>query len=92
MNKDVIKGLIVGIIAPIVAFIVYVLFYRRDKLEYFINNLVTEINLPAIISLSLLINLLIFFLSIHFNKDYQARGILFATLLYGIVIVILKFI
>lgn len=87
-----IKGLFVGIIAPIVACVVYVLFYREDELGYFFDNLVTSRNLPSIISLSLLINLVIFFMNIQTNRDNQARGILFATILYGAVIVILKFI
>ena len=91
MNKDFLKGIITGIIAPIVACCVYVLFYREEELDYFINHLVTANNLPAIISLSLLINLLIFFMNIKTNRDNQARGILFSTILYGVVIVILKF-
>ena len=50
-----------------------------------------SLNLPKIISLSLLGNLALFFLKLKFNKDQQSRGILFSTFLYGVVIVILKF-
>ena len=57
----------------------------------FITNQVNDINLPKIISLSLLGNLALFFLKLKFNKDQQSRGILFSTFLYGVVIVILKF-
>ena len=92
MNKDLMIGLLIGIIAPIIAFIVYVVFYRGDTLEYFMSNLITDRNLPAIISLSLLTNLAIFFLNIQIRRDNWARGILFATMLYGFAIVILKFI
>ena len=92
MKLDLIKGVLLGIIAPIIAFIVYVVFIKEETLENFINNFVTYRNLPAIISLSLLINLALFFLKLKFNKDEQSRGILFSTLLYGVVIVILKFI
>ena len=92
MKVDLIKGVLLGIIAPIIACIFYVVFINEETLENFINNFVTDRNLPAIISLSLLINLALFFLKLKFNKDQQSRGILFSTFLYGVVIVILKFI
>ena len=92
MKADLVKGVLLGIIAPIIACIFYVVFINEETLENFINNFVTDRNLPAIISLSLLINLALFFLKLKFNKDEQSRGILFSTFLYGVVIVILKFI
>ena len=92
MKADLIKGVLLGIIAPIIACIFYVVFINEETLENFINNFVTDRNLPAIISLSLLINLSLFFLKLKLNKDEQSRGILFSTFLYGVVIVILKFI
>ena len=92
MKLDIVKGVLLGIIAPIIACIFYVVFINEETLENFINNFVTDRNLPAIISLSLLINLALFFLKLKFNKDEQSRGILFSTFLYGVVIVILKFI
>ena len=92
MKADLIKGVLLGVIAPIIACIVYVVFIKEETLENFINNFVTDGNLPKIISLSLLINLALFFLKLKFNKDEQSRGILLSTFLYGVVIVILKFI
>jgi len=92
MKADLIKGVLLGIIAPIIACVFYVVFINEETLENFIYNFVTDRNLPAIISLSLLINLALFFLKLKFNKDEQSRGILFSTFLYGVVIVILKFI
>ena len=89
MKAGLIKGVLLGIIAPIIACIVYVVFINEETLENFINNFVTDRNLPAIISLSLLINLALFFLKLKFNKDEQSRGILFSTFLYGSIIVIL---
>ena len=87
MKVDLIKGVLIGIISPIIAFIVYVVSIKKEPLENFINNE----NLPAIISLSLLINLALFFLKLKLNKDEQSRGILISTFLYGVVIVFLKF-
>ena len=90
-KKELLKGVFVGLTAPVIAFLVYVLFYRDQTIDYFINYHITDSNLPSIISLSLLINLLIFFMNIQTNRDDQARGILFSTILYGFLFVILKF-
>ena len=91
MKSDLSKGVLLGIISPIIAFVIYVVFIIETTLGSVINNPSFTNNLPAIISLSLLINLALFFLEIKFNKDEQSRGILFSTFLYGVVIVILKF-
>jgi hypothetical protein len=92
MKSDLVKGVLLGIISPIIAFIIYVVFIIETTLGNVINNPSFNRNLPSIISLSLLINLALFFLKIKFNKDEQSRGILFSTFLYGFIIIILKFI
>ena len=93
MNKQLIKGAIVGIIAPIAAFVVYVAFFTEDADPLgMYHKIVAMDKLSHVISLSVLINLLIFFMNIKTNKDQQARGILLATILYGITIAIIKFI
>ena len=91
-SKDLWKGVFVGLVAPVVAFAVYILFYRDQSIDYFLNKYVSISNLPSIISLSLLINLLIFFMNIQTNRDSQAKGILMSTIIYGFLIVILKFV
>ena len=92
MNKQLIKGTIVGIIAPIAAFVVYVAFFTEDSDPIGMYHQIVEIGkLSHVISLSVLINLLIFFMNIKTNRDQQARGILLATILYGITIAVIKF-
>ena len=93
MNKQLIKGAIVGVIAPIVAFVVYVAFFTEDADPLgMYHKIVAMDKLSHVMSLSVLINLLIFFMNIRTNRDHQARGILLATILYGITIAIIKFI
>ena len=92
MKSDLIKGILLGIISPMILFVFVTVFYFEYDLMSFINNKINDVNLPKIISLSLLINLALFFLKLKFNKDEQSRGILLSTFLYGVVIVILKFI
>ena len=93
MNKQLIKGTIVGIIAPIAAFVVYVAFFTEDSdpiRKY--HELVAGNVLPHVMSLAVLINLLLFFMNIKTHRDEAARGVLLATILYGITIAILTFI
>ena len=93
MNKQLIKGTIVGIIAPIAAFVVYVAFFTEDSDPIGMYNTLVEMNkLSHVMSLSVLINLLIFFMNIKTNRDQEARGVLLATMLYGITIAVIKFI
>ena len=92
MNKEVVKGFLVGVIAPVAAFVVYVAFCTDDSDPLAMYKEVVSIGkLPHVISLSLLINLLVFFMNIKTNRYFNARGILFATICYGITIVIIKF-
>ena len=91
MNSQNLIGFFVGLVAPFVAFSVFVLFYLELDLFYTINEIKNSNKLPHIISLSLLINLVIFFMKIKTNRDSAARGVLGATILYAFVIIYLKF-
>ena len=91
MNTDLIKGVFIGFLAPIILFVLVVVFYEGYELSFFINELITDYNLPIIISLTLFVNLVLFLIKFQLNKDEQSRGILFSTILYGVVIVYLKF-
>jgi len=93
MNKQLIKGTIVGIIAPIAAFVVYVAFFTEDADPLgMYHKIVARDKLSHVMSLSVMINLLIFFMNIKTHRDQGARGVLLATILYGISIAIIKFI
>ena len=92
MNKNFLIGLVLGILIPIISFVIVVVFYLEYNLTYFVNHKVNDNNLPSIISLTLILNLVFFFIKMNANKEEQSRGILLATILYGIVIVTIKFI
>lgn len=91
MNINFVKGIVIGVFSPIVLFVFVVVFNLEYSLTDFIDNQITEYNLPSLISLSLLSNLALFFIKIKMNKDMQSRGILCSTILYGALIVYLKF-
>ena len=85
MNKNFLIGIVLGILIPIISFVLVVVFYLEYNLTYFVNHKVIDYNLPSI-------NLVFFFIKMNGNKEEQSRGILLATILYGIVIVTIKFI
>ena len=91
MNNKLIKGTLVGIMAPVAAFFVYVAFFSKIPIPRLMLLKVIELDrLSHVISLCLMINLLIFFMNIKTYRDEEARGIILATILYGVVIVLLK--
>ena len=83
MNREVLKGFFVGLVAPIAAFVVYVAFFTDDAAPLAFYKKIVEVDkLSHVISLSLLINLLIFFMNIKTNRDEQARNFIRYTFLW----------
>jgi hypothetical protein len=85
-------GLVFGLIGPIVGLIViYFIKFPSynffDFLDYFINDnkLITSIG-----TLSLLANVVLFTLYVNTHRDQTAKGIFILTMIYGIVILLLK--
>ena len=92
MNNQNFIGFFVGIIAPFVAFSVFILFVLELDLFQTISEVSKSDKLPHIISLSLLINLVIFFMKIKTKREKAARGILGATIFYAFIVLYLKFV
>ena len=92
MNNQNFIGFFVGLIAPFVAFSVFVLFFLELDLFQTIFEISKSDKLPHIISLSLLINLVIFFMKIKTKREKAARGILGATIFYAFIVLYLKFV
>ena len=89
-------GVILGLIVPIGGFLFYATMYvtairPQHELSYFINDLFlgTRQYQAPVLSLSLLANLALFFIFDHFGKHKAMRGVILATLIYGVAIVVL---
>ena len=85
-------GFISGLIAPVIGFYIYYLIsFRYMGFRSYISRL-TELGLEGgVISLSLIANLVLFFYFIKVKADSSARGVIGATFMYGLLIVILKY-
>jgi len=86
-------GLLIGLILPIIT--TYLIFYFRfgDTMGYgeFMSQLTQAHGLTKLLSLSVLPNLLFFLLAIKLERLLAARGIVTATLLYAIAVIVLRF-
>ena len=84
-------GLLLGIIAPFIALLTYYFInYSYMTTGEFINYLIRGDMYTALISLCVLANLAAFYPFIWKEKWSGARGVLGATFLWAIVVVILK--
>lgn len=86
-------GTLIGIIIPV---IILLIFYAAKLEQYktfenFYNLLITNNALTSIVSLSVLPNLGAFYLFLNKNQYQPARGVIFATLLFALLVFGIKF-
>lgn len=89
-------GMAVGMVAPVGGFVAYGLFwawYHHRTLAYFMNDIFLgqPVFQSGIVSLSLIINLLPFFLFIRSERYRSARGVLAALFIYVPLVIYLRF-
>jgi hypothetical protein len=95
MKRNVsLLGLIIGLLLPLVGvFIVYLIMFGGKSFESFYNTLKHNLDTAALVlSLSILINIIPFIYYTNRRLDLTARGLLIATMLYAVFIVLLKFV
>lgn len=89
---SVLVGMICGIIGPVIGFFLYYYIFRHEPtLEGFWNIAIQRSNIPKVMSLSVIANLLIFFLFVRSNRLLASRGVLLGTFLWIIPIIYYRF-
>lgn len=94
MFKDNLKyGIILGIIGPIIALICFYFWkFGVYPFKEFMQFLFTQRKiLVAAITFSLIANAITFTVFINKEKDHTAKGIFLVTMVWAIVILVLKF-
>lgn len=91
LKKEVFTGLIVGLLANIAGSYLYIYFFSVYNLNETIQNALAQDVLGNIIALGALLNLFVFFIFIKKNQIYRARGVVFATVVSALIILISKF-
>ncbi|SRR5690554_4314039 len=89
-------GMLVGLVAPFAGFLIYGWFwsmYYHRSMKYFIEQVFLGMpqNQSPIITLSLIINLLPFFIFLRLKRYRTAQGVVAALFLYVPVVLYLKF-
>ncbi len=92
-------GLILGLLAPVLGFVIYATMYVTAirphlDLPFFVKDLFigTREYQSPVLSLSILANLALFFLLDRWDLYKAMRGVILATMIYGLVIVLLIFV
>lgn len=96
MNRNIpIFGFVIGVLLPVLGlFIVYFAMggYSNGFADFFRTMMRSRSEAALILTLSLLINIAPFIYYTNKRLDLTARGILVATVLYGTLIVLIKYV
>ena len=86
-------GLIIGMVLPLVCFsLVFLIGYSETPFGEFLEYAFVMKALPKILSLCTIPNLAVFYLFLNKEYWYGTRGIIAATLLCTLVVVVIKFV
>lgn len=85
-------GLLFGIIVPLIGLVIFYKFNIKTlDFTEFINFVNRKDMMPQLLSLSVVANLGVFFIFIWKKFYFSARGVIMATFIYTIVVLILKY-
>ena len=85
-------GLALGVVLPLIAFLViYLLGYSKTPFGEFMEFAFKIRALPKILSLCVIPNLAVFYLFLNKEYWYVTRGVIAATLLCTLAVVVIKF-
>jgi hypothetical protein len=81
---DLLYGVLIGIIAAALGVYLFLAFFTDYELLESFAILKTQGQLGKLIALGAILNLGVFFILLKLNKEFMARGVVFATLLLTI--------
>jgi hypothetical protein len=89
-------GLALGMISPVIGFAIYGLLwsiYFEKPFDYFVNNIFIGVHAfqSSIVALSLIFNLVPFFIFLRTDRYRSGRGVLLALFIYVPLVLYLRF-
>jgi hypothetical protein len=90
-NK-VIAGFIPGIFIPFITLVIF--YFSKSNMKGFLDyiNFLIELNsFSKVLSLCAIPNLLIFYYYLNRSLYYSARGVIFATFLWVVIVIIVRY-
>jgi len=86
------SGLVPALVLPVLTILVFWIVKSDRGIMDFLEQFQQMRMLSKVVSLAAIPNLLLFFLFIWTNRNFAARGVIFATLLLAFLMLILKFV
>jgi hypothetical protein len=90
IRREVLIGFIIGLLANIIGIVLYIILFSKEGIEGTIKSAVNFNFIGKLVSLGAILNLIVFFFLIKMNQDNKARGVLLATLLAAIIVIVNK--
>lgn len=90
-TKDVLIGLVIGIAANMAGTYLYIYFFSNHSLEATLKGALEQDFLGSLIALGAILNLAVFFIFLKKKQFYRARGVVLATVLAALGVLISKF-
>jgi len=91
MRKEILVGIVVGLLATGLGFYLYVEFVLNGSFQESLVIINNKNLYGQILSIAAIPNLLVFFMFIKKRQDYRARGVLIATFLVAFLILVSQF-
>jgi len=89
-RKEILIGLAVGIIANTLGTLAYILLFSDLGIAETFRAAVAQGHIGSLLALGAILNLLAFFGFLRLKRDQRAKGVMLATLLTALVILIYK--
>lgn len=91
MKKEIALGFLIGIAANLAGMYLYVFFFLEYEFMESLKIARENDSIGNLIALGAILNLIIFFLMIKKRQLYRARGVLMATVLAALIVLLSKF-
>ena len=89
-RKEILIGFIVGIIANTFGTLLYILLFSDFGIVETFNAAVTQGHIGSLLALGAILNLVAFFGFLRIKRDQRAKGVMLATLVTALVILLYK--
>ncbi|PHR71652.1 MAG: hypothetical protein COA67_06200 [Lutibacter sp.] len=92
MKKEILIGFLVAIFATACGFFIYIELFSKFDFEESLKILKEGKLYGKVLGLAAIPNLFVFFVFLKKNQDYRAKGVLIATIVTALFMLILKFV
>lgn len=89
--KEILIGFVIGLLSNLAGIYLYIFFFSELNFEDTLKAASQNDFLGSLIALGAILNLIVFFVFIKKNEIYKARGVVLATILAALAILISKF-